>query len=42
MTETFIAEVQAQNRIAIPLLVFELMKLNQGDKVRIEIEKVKQ
>lgn len=39
MAESFIAEVQSQNRLVIPLAVFELLKLKQGMKVRVSIEK---
>jgi bifunctional DNA-binding transcriptional regulator/antitoxin component of YhaV-PrlF toxin-antitoxin module len=38
--ETFIAEVQAQNRIVIPLNVFEFLKLKRGNKIRVIIEKL--
>ncbi len=41
MTETFIAKIQAQNRIVIPILYVEALKVREGDKVRISIEKVK-
>jgi len=41
MAETFYAEIQAQMRIAIPKLTGEIGKLNEGDKVKVTIEKVK-
>ena len=41
MTETFIVKMQAQNRIAVPIEYVEVMKLKEGDKVRVILEKVK-
>ena len=41
MTETFICKLQAKNRVAIPVAYVETMKLKQGDKVRVSIEKVR-
>jgi len=41
MTETFIAKIQAQGRIVIPILYMETLKVKEGDKVRVSIEKVR-
>lgn len=38
--ETFVVEVQEQKRIAIPKVIYDLMKLKKGDKVRVSVEKV--
>jgi len=40
MAETFIAEIIAMSRITIPIGIRELMKLKEGDKVRMTIEKI--
>lgn len=39
-TESFTVEIQALRRIAIPKINYELLGINQGDKVRVTIEKV--
>jgi hypothetical protein len=41
MTETFIAKVVGENRISIPQLVIDTMKIEKGQKVRVTIEKVR-
>jgi len=41
MPETFIAKIQAKNRVVIPILTAEVLKLKQGDKIRVTIEKIK-
>jgi hypothetical protein len=38
--ETFIARIQAKNRIVIPVLVMEVLNAGWGDKVKVNIEKV--
>ena len=38
--EQFIAKIQAQQRILIPIEIYQIMKLKQGHKVRIIIKKV--
>jgi bifunctional DNA-binding transcriptional regulator/antitoxin component of YhaV-PrlF toxin-antitoxin module len=40
-TETFTVKLQAQNRIVIPQANAEILKLKQGDKLRVKIEKVR-
>lgn len=40
MAESFITEVRAQNRIAIPLVVCQVMKLKKGSKIRVVVEKL--
>jgi len=40
MAENYMAKIQAQNRIIIPNLYMETLKLKVGDKVRINIEKI--
>lgn len=39
--EEFVVKLQKQNRIVIPQAQAELMKLKQGDKLRVKIEKVR-
>ena len=41
MGETFIVRVQEQNRLVIPKVIYDIMKLKRGDRIRISIEKVK-
>ena len=41
MSETFVGKIQNQMRISIPLNYKELMKLEEGDMLRITIEKLK-
>ena len=41
MAETFIARIQEQRRVAIPKIIFGLLKLREGDSVRISVEKAK-
>jgi len=41
MAENFVGKIQEQSRIAIPCIITEILKLQKGDKVRIQIEKVK-
>lgn len=40
MADSFIVEVQALRRIAIPKINYELLGLKQWDKVRVTVEKV--
>ena len=40
MPESFIATIQKLRRVAIPPNVFEVMGLQEGDKVRVTIEKI--
>ena len=42
ITETFYADIIALNRVTIAKLVMEVLKLKEGDKVRVTIEKVKE
>ena len=39
--ETFIGQVQVKQRIAVPKVIYDLLKLKPTDKVRITITKVK-
>lgn len=39
--ETFIAEVLEDNRITIPKLIAEQLKIGKGDRVRFVISKVR-
>jgi bifunctional DNA-binding transcriptional regulator/antitoxin component of YhaV-PrlF toxin-antitoxin module len=41
MAENFVGKIQAQGRIAIPCVITEVLNLQKGDKVRIQIEKVR-
>ena len=38
--ESFISSIQVLRRIAIPIEVYEAMQLKEGDKVRVNIEKI--
>lgn len=38
--ENFVATIQVLRRIAIPIEVYELLDLKQGEKIRVSIEKV--
>ena len=38
MSETFIAKIQKIRRVAIPIQVYEHLKLSEGQKVRVTIE----
>jgi len=38
--ESFVATIQVFRRIAIPIEVFTLLQLKEGEKVRVSIEKV--
>lgn len=40
-TETFIAEVLEDNRITIPRLITEEIKVGKGNRVRVIIQKVR-
>lgn len=40
-TETFLTDIIALNRITIRKEVMEILKLKEGDRVRVTIEKVK-
>jgi bifunctional DNA-binding transcriptional regulator/antitoxin component of YhaV-PrlF toxin-antitoxin module len=37
----FIAKIQKLHRIAIPKNIFEIMKLKEGDVVKVDIQKVR-
>jgi bifunctional DNA-binding transcriptional regulator/antitoxin component of YhaV-PrlF toxin-antitoxin module len=39
-TETFVATIQVLRRIAIPIELYELLSLREGEKIRVSIEKV--
>lgn len=41
-SESFIAYIQVLRRVAIPKQVFELLHLNEGERVRVTVEKVKE
>ena len=41
MSESFIGTVQKQKRVAIKHEIYDLLKLKEGDRVRIIIEKIK-
>lgn len=38
MPESFVAKIQKLRRIAIPVEVFELMKLQEGQTIRVTVE----
>ena len=38
MSESFIAKIQKLRRIAIPVEVFQLMKLQEGQTIRVTVE----
>jgi bifunctional DNA-binding transcriptional regulator/antitoxin component of YhaV-PrlF toxin-antitoxin module len=40
MSESFLANIQVLRRIAIPIEVYETLKLGEGDRVRVTVEKV--
>ncbi len=40
MSETFVAEIIAKGRVTIPETIRELLRLQDGMKVRVTIEKV--
>lgn len=40
MTETFIGRLQVKNRVVIPPNYITVLKLKQGDKIRVTIEKI--
>lgn len=41
MNEIFAAKVQTNGRITIPLLMMQILKLKEGDTVKVSIEKIK-
>jgi len=40
-TETFLTDIIALNRVTIKKEVMEVLKLKEGDRVRVTIERVK-
>ena len=40
LAETFIANIQVLRRVAIPIEVYESMKLKEGERVRVSIERL--
>jgi len=38
LPESFVAKIQKLRRIAIPVEVFELMKLQEGQTIRVTVE----
>ncbi len=38
MPETFVVKIQKLRRIAIPVGVFELMKLQEGQTIRVTVD----
>lgn len=38
LKESFIVEVQVENRVVIPKKVYEAMKLERGQRVRVSVE----
>ena len=38
MPESFVAKIQKLRRIAIPVQVFQLMKLQEGHMIRVTVE----
>lgn len=39
-SESFVAQIQVLRRIAIPIEVYNIMNLTEGESVRVTIEKI--